>query len=178
MKKIRINELARELEVKAHEILDRLPELGVAEKKTHSSSIDEDVAIKLRRLYGKESPVNGDGAPDDSSAIAVEEEPESVEAREDETAPSAEAHVSTPETSAGEPDRPAASEAGRSAHAAPVRPPLATGRPVHPPVVIPGSHAPQTTSPRAAYTPPTVSQPPHPAAQMPPVAMIAPGRPS
>src|SRR5437773_6639369 len=56
MKKIRINELARELEVKAHEILDRLPELGVAEKKTHSSSIDEDVAIKLRRLYGFESP--------------------------------------------------------------------------------------------------------------------------
>src|SRR5580658_7100406 len=52
MKKIRINELARELEVKAHEILDRLPELGVTEKKTHSSSIDEDVAIKLRRLYG------------------------------------------------------------------------------------------------------------------------------
>src|ERR1700754_4006877 len=56
MKKIRINELARELEVKAHEILDRLPELGVAEKKTHSSSIDEDVAIKLRRLYGFDGP--------------------------------------------------------------------------------------------------------------------------
>ena len=49
MKKIRINELARELEVKAHEILDRLAELGVTEKKTHSSSIDEDVAIRLRR---------------------------------------------------------------------------------------------------------------------------------
>src|SRR5690348_15562245 len=58
MKKIRINELARELEVKAHEILDRLPELGVQEKKTHSSSIDEDVAIKLRRLYG--FPVDDD----------------------------------------------------------------------------------------------------------------------
>src|SRR5579885_76335 len=56
MKKIRINELARELEVKAHEILDRLPELGVTEKKTHSSSIDEDVAIRLRRLYGHEVP--------------------------------------------------------------------------------------------------------------------------
>ena len=56
MKKIRINELARELEVKAHEILDRLPELGVTEKKTHSSSIDEDVAIKLRRYYGQEVP--------------------------------------------------------------------------------------------------------------------------
>src|ERR1017187_9162023 len=56
MKKIRINELARELEVKAHEILELLPELGVAEKKTHSSSIDEDVAIKLRQHYGQDIP--------------------------------------------------------------------------------------------------------------------------
>ena len=56
MRKIRINELARELEVKAHEILELLPELGVAEKKTHSSSIDEDVAIKLRRHYGHDVP--------------------------------------------------------------------------------------------------------------------------
>src|SRR5260370_17850966 len=56
MKKIRINELARELEIKAHEVLDRLPELGVTEKKTHSSSIDEDVAIRLRRLYGFDVP--------------------------------------------------------------------------------------------------------------------------
>src|ERR1017187_5205594 len=56
MKKIRINELARELEVKAHEILERLPELGVSEKKTHSSSIDEDVAIKLRQYYGQDIP--------------------------------------------------------------------------------------------------------------------------
>src|ERR1035438_10061864 len=56
MKKIRINELARELEVKAHEILELLPELGVSEKKTHSSSIDEDVAIKLRQHYGQDVP--------------------------------------------------------------------------------------------------------------------------
>ncbi|MGH8162786.1 MAG: translation initiation factor IF-2 N-terminal domain-containing protein, partial [Rhodanobacteraceae bacterium] len=44
MKKTRINELARELEVKPGVILDLLPELGVREKKTHSSSIEEDVA--------------------------------------------------------------------------------------------------------------------------------------
>src|SRR5436305_5696210 len=56
MKKIRINELARELEIKAHDLIERLPELGVTEKKTHSSSIDEDVAIRLRRLYGEEVP--------------------------------------------------------------------------------------------------------------------------
>src|SRR5438067_955843 len=54
MKKIRINELARELEVKAHEILDKLPELGVQDKKTHSSSIDDDVADKLRVAFGHE----------------------------------------------------------------------------------------------------------------------------
>src|SRR5208283_3080408 len=71
MKKIRINELARELEVKAHEILDRLPELGVAEKKTHSSSIDEDVAIKLRRLYGFDVP---DLEPESEPETAAMEE--------------------------------------------------------------------------------------------------------
>src|SRR2546423_14154378 len=86
MKKIRINELARELEVKAHEILDRLPELGVSEKKTHSSSIDEDVAIKLRRLYGFDSPdleredEQAEAAPADSEA-AVETKAPSPAAR-------------------------------------------------------------------------------------------------
>src|SRR5262249_2317376 len=72
MKKIRINELARELEVKAHEILDRLPELGVREKKTHSSSIDEDVALKLRKYYGFDVPEgvheNGDESPEHEDA--------------------------------------------------------------------------------------------------------------
>ena len=40
MSKIRINELARELEVKPNRILELLPEFGVEEKKTHSSSIE------------------------------------------------------------------------------------------------------------------------------------------
>ncbi len=71
MKKIRINELARELEVKAHEILDRLPELGVSEKKTHSSSIDEDVAVRLRQIFG-----HGNGEP------AIAREPSEAEAAE------------------------------------------------------------------------------------------------
>src|SRR6266536_3641964 len=74
MKKIRINELARELEVKAHEILERLPELGVAEKKTHSSSIDEDVAIKLRQHYGQDIPdYVHDPNADDSAGEGHEE---------------------------------------------------------------------------------------------------------
>ena len=76
MSKIRINELARQLEVPSHAIIDMLPELGVAEKKTHSSSIDDDVAEKLRlRVQG------GAGAAmrreaDTSVAVA---EPESFE---------------------------------------------------------------------------------------------------
>jgi len=48
---IRINELARELEVKAKMILDYLPEAGVTEKKTHSSSIDLAAAEKVRKHF-------------------------------------------------------------------------------------------------------------------------------
>src|SRR5208283_3280429 len=86
MKKIRINELARELEVKAHEILDRLPELGVAEKKTHSSSIDEDVAIRLRRLLGFEVP-DQEPAADEPVTQAHETAAEALKTRPEEAAP-------------------------------------------------------------------------------------------
>ncbi len=50
---IRINELARELEVKAKMILDYLPQAGVTEKKTHSSSIDVAAAEKVRRHFAE-----------------------------------------------------------------------------------------------------------------------------
>src|SRR5580658_6730752 len=48
---IRINELARELEVKAKTVIDYLPEAGVTEKKTHSSSIDVDAAERVRKHF-------------------------------------------------------------------------------------------------------------------------------
>ena len=48
---IRINELARELEVKAKVIIDYLPDAGVTEKKTHSSSIDVSAAVKVRQHF-------------------------------------------------------------------------------------------------------------------------------
>jgi translation initiation factor IF-2 len=157
MKKIRINELARELEVKAHEILERLPELGVQEKKTHSSSIDEDVAIKLRRLYGFEVP-----EPEPSQA----EEPVTPAA----AGPAGAAEPSpAPETQGG-PAVPAEAEAAYAAErqpaepsaapAAPLRPPLAGGRPIHPPVAAAGA-------PRPAL----------PASPAAPAAIVAPGRP-
>jgi translation initiation factor IF-2 len=48
---IRINILARELEVKARRILDFLPEIDFTEKKTHSSSLPEDIADKVRAHF-------------------------------------------------------------------------------------------------------------------------------
>ena len=48
MSKIRINDLARELEVKSKAILDVLTAVGVTEKKTHSSSIEDHEAEKVR----------------------------------------------------------------------------------------------------------------------------------
>ena len=47
--KIRINDLARELEVKSKVILDILGKVGVTEKKTHSSSIEVDEAEKVKQ---------------------------------------------------------------------------------------------------------------------------------
>jgi translation initiation factor IF-2 len=152
MKKIRINELARELEVKAHEILERLPELGVTEKKTHSSSIDDDVAIKLRRLFGHEVPEEAPEAPEAAPPAAEEEAP--VEAEAPEVSEAAAAPIApVGEEKAGElvvePVLPG--RAARAVH--PIRPPLA------------GSHSPAA--------PPAHPRP----SQMPPAAVIAPGRP-
>jgi len=48
---IRINELARELEIKAKVLIDYLPEIGVTDKKTHSSSLDLDHAELVRRHF-------------------------------------------------------------------------------------------------------------------------------
>ena len=51
MSKVRINDLAREMEVKSRQILDVLAELGLGEGKTHSSSIEEHEAEKVRAHF-------------------------------------------------------------------------------------------------------------------------------
>ena len=63
--KVRINDLARELEVKSKVILDLLQKVGVTEKKTHSSSIEEDEAERVRQYYvehGEPGSAPGKGA--------------------------------------------------------------------------------------------------------------------
>ena len=51
MNKVRINDLARELEVKSRAILDALTHVGVTEKKTHSSSLESDEAERVRQHF-------------------------------------------------------------------------------------------------------------------------------
>ena len=53
MQKIRINDLARELEVKSKMILDALIKVGVTEKKTHSSSIEVDEAERVKKYFAE-----------------------------------------------------------------------------------------------------------------------------
>ena len=68
--KIRINELARELEVKAGAILKILPQVGIEEKKTHSSSVDAKAAEAIRYLLQKKNdlPPTPSSAPTASSS--------------------------------------------------------------------------------------------------------------
>src|SRR5581483_10470772 len=60
--KIRINDLARELEVKSKAILDVLSRVGVTEKKTHSSSISVEEAEKVRQHFEAENDGHGSAA--------------------------------------------------------------------------------------------------------------------
>ena len=55
MSKVRINDLARELEVKPRAIIDLLPELGVDGVKTHSSSLELDEAEKVRAHFAQDA---------------------------------------------------------------------------------------------------------------------------
>jgi translation initiation factor IF-2 len=195
MSKIRINELARQLEVKSREVIDKLHELGIAEKVTHSSSIDDDKADQLRRYYSGEShaplpaATRRNGTPQQTSSAAVEERgepkedapparrvrvtqeppPEVVEAK-GEPAPEAPPQEAPP---------PAAekTEEDNRPRAIPLRPPvLGRGSPIHPPVGAP--RPPVVTAPRpaATFTPGTPGRPVPPPARPIPAASPRPGQ--
>src|SRR3984957_2643 len=73
MSKVRINDLARELEVKSRAILDTLPLVGVTEKKTHSSSLEDHEAEKVR-VYIRSSAEGSSSAGKSSSRSSRGEE--------------------------------------------------------------------------------------------------------
>jgi len=74
MSKIRINDLARELEVKSKEILDVLTTVGVTEKKTHSSSLEDFEAELVRKHLRGRSEASGGSAKPSARAAHGEEE--------------------------------------------------------------------------------------------------------
>src|SRR5271157_3073507 len=74
MSKIRINDLARELEVKSKEILDVLTTVGVTEKKTHSSSLEDFEADLVRKhLRGRSDAAPSAAKPSSRAAFGEEE---------------------------------------------------------------------------------------------------------
>src|SRR5216684_3549950 len=154
---VRINELARELEVKAKAIIDLLAGYGVTEKKTHSSSIPADVAEKVRKhLQGvadaeaaAEAKAKADKEARDAAAKAARMRP---------AAAPVEPVVATP--------KPVASATSASGTAAPAAPKPAA--PAAPPPAAPAVAAPPagTTTPTAKPAPsvPPATTPIRPAA--------------
>src|SRR5579864_180694 len=76
MSKVRINDLAREMEVKSKQILDVLGELGLGEGKTHSSSIEEYEAEKVRAHFQR-------GGSSSSRSSAAARAPQGIQPKVD-----------------------------------------------------------------------------------------------
>src|SRR5882672_10437984 len=87
MSKIRINDLARELEIKSKAVLDYLQEIDVTDKRSHSSALGDDLAERVRQHFRSTTLVEG---PRESAPPALP------------------ALVSKPEVSAAAPSTPAA----------------------------------------------------------------------
>jgi translation initiation factor IF-2 len=74
MGQIRINELGRELEIKSKVILEYLPQIGVTEKKSHSSSIDDEIADKVRGHFRAVEAAEERAAREEAEAKATAEQ--------------------------------------------------------------------------------------------------------
>ena len=73
MGKIRINELARELELKSNVVLEYLAELGIPDKRVRSSAVDDEVADKVRKHFRFKDQAKKGGASSQSGKIRVNE---------------------------------------------------------------------------------------------------------
>jgi translation initiation factor IF-2 len=159
---VRINELARELEIKAKVLIEYLPEIGVTEKKTHSSSIDNSHAELVRKHFLGLAAQEAAAEAEKTKAAAAKSKPSRPAAA---TQPAAQraASVVTPTTPAARPPAavpPAGAPAGPAASAAPVTAHPAT-KPVAPAakpgVAAPGTVPPAVRSARPGITPVTGS---------------------
>src|SRR5579862_5192660 len=166
---VRINELARELEVKAKAIIDLLAGFGVTEKKTHSSSIPVDVAEKVRRT------IQGQAETDAAVEAAAQAERQSKEAaaraaRRPAVAPAPPAVVHPAAPAVHPPAHPVAPSAPPpvAKPPAPQAPaPVSPAAPAHP-------AAPQQTAPQPAPSAPAKPAPVAPVVATPAAAPAAP----
>ncbi len=181
MSRIRINELARELEIKPGVILKMLPEIGITGKKTHSSSIEQEDADKVRQYFARQQEAEEAPAPE------PEQPPAARTAAKPETAPQPgpvagqrPAVEQGPAAAVQEIPKPPPTEARKPAvpligvprpkrAPQPIRPPLATGktkpappaaRPAPPPSARPAASAP--APPAAPKKPAPAVRPPEP----------------
>src|SRR5579859_6782464 len=163
---VRINELARELEVKAKAIIDLLPGFGVTEKKTHSSSIPADVAEKVRKQI--QGVVEAEAQAE--AAAKAEKEAKEAAAKAARSRPAApavappQARVAPADAKPAAPAMPAAPAAKPAAPAVqPATPPTAT--PAAPKIVPKAPAAPAAAKPAAPPAAPTPIRPAAPASQ-------------
>ena len=175
MAKIRINDLARELEVKSRAILDALVAVGFSEHKTHSSAVEEDVAEKVRRY------MRGEAVEPVGPAAAQPEPATSEPLPAPVPAPPPVARVTAVAPTAPPPVAPTAQKSAPSLRKAP---PLAPGAPLVPKMPVaperPIYRAPQpaaSPSSTAAAAPP--APPAAPASVAPkPMAPVRPAAPT
>src|ERR1700758_857413 len=171
MSKIRINDLARELEVKSKAILDVLTEVGVTEKKTHSSSLEDHEAEKVRAHFRATAEAQ---AATSRSARSTRGEADEIKTKIDLShiskpgdvlkAISQKAAAATPTARPAVPHPPVPeTKPGAPAAKAPVAAPRPVGAPPPAPRVImpPAARPPATTTPAAPAPPvePSVPSP-------------------
>jgi len=179
--KIRINDLARELEVKSKAILDVLPLVGVTEKKTHSSSIEADEAVRVRAHFQAQSETQAGGSARGSRARA--EEPDAIKTKIDLSHISKPGDVlklitqkqqaaAAPPVKRPVPPAPAAPPAESKPAGAPPAAAQPPAKPAAPPA--PPSLAPSAQPPAAPVAKPVIAPPARPAAPVPPAQAAPP----
>ena len=156
MSKIRINDLARELEVKSKAILDVLAAVGVTEKKTHSSSLEDHEAEKVRAHFR----ASAESATPARSGRSTRE-PDEIKPKIDLS------HISKP----GDVLKLIAQKQQAAAPVAPVRPPAARPAAVE---AKPATPAASTAAPTAPATKTPAPPPPAPRFITPPTTRPAP----
>jgi translation initiation factor IF-2 len=164
MSKVRINDLAREMEVKSRQILDILAELGLDAGKTHSSSLEDYEADKVRSHFEHGS------RPASQSSAQASRAPQSIAPKIDLS------HISKPGDvlKAVLAKKQEEEEAARRSHA-PAKPQSAPpaqtpARPappvvsVAPPAATPARPEPRKVVPLPRSAPPIIAHPPAPPA--------------